>query len=154
MGFVSYYKSLWPQKRYFALPHNTIDHLHEGMIATSSSRTSSRKAQYWFPVLILALTCLATGFLAGEFIQDHNLLARLNLDALATSQCTAPSFRREWRSLSSEEKIAYTDGVKCMLSRGSKHEQNASAGIYHDFTRIHATHAKAGQWSLLRASDC
>ncbi|EGP86379.1 unnamed protein product [Zymoseptoria tritici ST99CH_1A5] len=113
------------------------------MIATSSSRTSSRKAQYWFPVLILALTCLGTGFLAGEFIQDHNLLARLNLDALATSQCTAPSFRREWRSLSSEEKIAYTDGVKCMLSRGSKHEQNASAGIYHDFTRIHATHAKA-----------
>ncbi|KAJ4288910.1 hypothetical protein N0V90_011251 [Kalmusia sp. IMI 367209] len=55
---------------------------------------------------------------------------------LLIMSCTSPSFRREWRSLSQTEQLAYLDAVKCLISLPSITGLNQT--LYDDFPYIHS----------------
>ena len=54
---------------------------------------------------------------------------------LASPQCTNPSVRREWRSLSHSEKKLYIRAVKCLTMKSTQLREEGA--IYDDFPYIH-----------------
>ncbi|CAE6441997.1 unnamed protein product [Rhizoctonia solani] len=56
----------------------------------------------------------------------------------AGGECSKPSVRREWRKLSSKQKTAYHNAVKCVKSKASVIESGGrSKTILDDFTYVH-----------------
>lgn len=76
----------------------------------------------------LCLISLLTGFFASS------LLEKTNRDS-AKHVCSAPSIRREWRSLSDSEKDVYVDAVRCLRTKPSRIGMNHT--LYDDFAYVH-----------------
>lgn len=60
------------------------------------------------------------------------------------SSCTNPSLRREWRSLSRQNKLAYLDAVNCLARTPSVLRDIGT--VYDDFPWVHyqmAPHSKS-----------
>lgn len=124
------------QARYVALrpPHAQDNDTEDPESISVEKKTNITKRPSTFVITILSLFFFATGFLCGEFIQDKGLISKLN--QAQNSRCQAPSIRREWRSLSSDEKTDYISAVRCLLSKPSK--VTAGTSLYHDFPRLHS----------------
>ncbi|KAL2109103.1 hypothetical protein VUR80DRAFT_2967 [Thermomyces stellatus] len=65
--------------------------------------------------------------------------AALVTASVGVSWCTKPSVRREWRTLSSEEKQAYIEAVKCLQASPSQLSDTypASGSRFDDFNAVH-----------------
>ncbi|WQF83004.1 Putative tyrosinase copper-binding domain, di-copper centre-containing domain superfamily [Colletotrichum destructivum] len=124
------------QARYVALrpPHAQDNDIEDPESISVEKRTNITKRPSTFVITIFCLFFFATGFLCGEFIQEKGLISKLN--QAQNSRCQAPSIRREWRSLSSDEKTDYISAVRCLLSKPSK--VPAGTSLYHDFPRLHS----------------
>jgi len=61
--------------------------------------------------------------------------------------CPVAPIRREWRSLTDDEKTEFTEAVKCLATVPSRWMYNGS--LYDDFT---ALHARIGQLSWVTCS--
>lgn len=149
MGFNPFLKMSLGDKRYTRLPQNTVAGLQEETVPTSLP-AKINSARSWTFTIAFALVCVGLGFFGGEYIQDRGLLAKLTFSPAVASSCSAPLYRREWRSFSSDEKTAYTDALHCMLSQKSRLKQGVSEGRYHDFVHMHVVHAEAGTLAVLR----
>ncbi|OHF02032.1 hypothetical protein CORC01_02611 [Colletotrichum orchidophilum] len=123
------------QARYVSLrpPHGPDSDIDDPE-STAEKRTNITKRPSLFVIIIFGIFLFAIGFLSGEFIQDRGLIAKLNQPQ--NSRCQAPSIRREWRSLGSDEKADYISAVRCLLSRPSK--VTAGSSLYHDFPLLHS----------------
>lgn len=126
-------------EEYFILPQEEAEASADPDLAV---RARSRMS--WLATTILVLSCFGVGFLGGEFIQDHGLLARLREPTKVDSTCIEPPFRREWRSLSRREKTDYLDAVSCLFSTPSRLSNNVSNALYHDFSHMHAFSGNEG----------
>ncbi|KND91261.1 Tyrosinase [Tolypocladium ophioglossoides CBS 100239] len=67
--------------------------------------------------------------------------------------CTSPDFRREWRTLSKDEKVNYIDAVNCLARTPGVLKNNCT--LHDDFSWVHnrvahATHGKAAFFSWHR----
>ncbi|KAK0755793.1 hypothetical protein N5P37_011667 [Trichoderma harzianum] len=91
-------------------------------------------------LFMFALFCLSVGFIGGEVIQDRGLIAKWRNDYTNSPQCDSPSYRREWRSLSKDDKSAYLAAVKCLIASPSVTRSNGD--LYNDFPFVHFQHAK------------
>ena len=82
-------------------------------------------------VCILALLCFISLSLAFFLVSRHWPVA----DAVSPAQCQPTVFRREWRSLSSEERKQYIQAVQCLARTPSSLGLNHS--LYEDFPYVH-----------------
>jgi hypothetical protein len=85
-------------------------------------------------ICLIALFCLAIGFTGGELLQDNGLIAKLT--APMVSNCKNPTTRKEWRSLSGDEKNEYISAVRCLLTKPSK--VRTTGVLYDDFPYVHS----------------
>lgn len=123
-----------------------IDHLRA---PGRSWLTQNRKRVLSISVLILL--CLGIGFLAGYYIHHvslgdaHSLYEKLRIiantvdyspvNSMPARKCENPSVRREWRSLSQDEKQNYIDAVNCLAKLPSIIRENGT--LYDDFPWVH-----------------
>ena len=61
--------------------------------------------------------------------------------ALASTACTKPTIRREWRDLSDTEKSDYIEAVQCLRSSPSRLGLNQT--LYDDFPYVHSRNGEA-----------
>jgi hypothetical protein len=94
---------------------------------------------YLATVGLIGILCLIVGFACGEFIQDNGLLARLRATSKNPSQCLDPVTRKEWRSLSTDEKQDYISAVQCLTTKQSKLSKGEGDTLYNDFPYVHTT---------------
>lgn len=66
----------------------------------------------------------------GSLVSDARLLKRQ-----ATTDCTNPTIRKEWRSLTNTEKSSYIEAVKCLATQPSR--MNSASSLYDDFASVH-----------------
>ncbi len=85
-------------------------------------------------VVILSLICLAVGFTSGAHLKSF-IAIDTSLGFTAESVCNRPRYRREWRSLSHQEKHRYIQAVQCLKQIPSRLGQNQS--LYDDFPYVH-----------------
>lgn len=76
--------------------------------------------------MLIIVSCFAAGWTAGVFIEIPK----------AQSRCQNPRIRREWRSLSTSEKAAYIQAVRCLLLQPSI--TRPSGVLYDDYPYTHA----------------
>ncbi|KAH8880978.1 tyrosinase [Thozetella sp. PMI_491] len=101
-------------------------------------------------LVLLGISGAASGYKAASTVKTDVLaagaLAKLTKYALehnqAGNQCTLDTvaIRREWSSLSAAERIAYTNAVKCLMSKPSKFTSEEAPGAktrYDDFVAVH-----------------
>jgi hypothetical protein len=82
------------------------------------------------------LLFLILGITLGSIIAVNILKYQdVVIQEASTSSCKQLRFRREWRSLSKEEKKSYLDSVVCLHERPSRLGLNQS--LYHDFAWVH-----------------
>lgn len=86
-------------------------------------------------VLLTCILCAIIGFMGGRFIKDNGFISKLK-DTKHFSECTNPSTRREWRSLSKLEKDEYIGAVRCLLEQPSKLRVDRT--LYDDFPFLHS----------------
>ena len=113
-----------------------IDYDDEIDIEKAPPKSHERKRRsslyYYILILLIGTSCLALGFASGALVKNHEN----HIDpAPSSSQCTDPSIRREWRSLSRSEKKDYIDAVQCLRTTPSKLGLNQS--LYDDFPYVH-----------------
>jgi tyrosinase len=106
------------------------------------SKSKSRGIIITSAALLLALTCFAAGFFlgnAGKIIQHPpGTGSRITTSSNSSSgnkTCDDPPTRREWRSLSTDERRAYTDAVRCLTTRPSR--QLPQDSLYDDIAYVH-----------------
>ena len=87
-------------------------------------------------VLCVAVLCIALGF-------GGCILVKQEIDAkfLASTTCTNPHIRREWRDLSDAEKSDYIEAVQCLRSSPSRLGLNQT--LYDDFPYAHSRNGEA-----------
>lgn len=126
---------MWPWKKtgsgYLALDKA------EAAEETCEPRVPSYKAERpslssLFYLCTVALIFLSVGFLCGENLQDNRLIAELSRP---NHECSSPSTRREWRSLSTAEKEEYLTAVGCLMAKPSI--LNLDGSFYDDFSFVH-----------------
>lgn len=109
----------------------------------TTGRPPKSPSQRVYLLSLFALFCLSLGFTGGEVIQDRGLIAKWKYTHTQSPQCGNPSYRREWRSLSNEDKSAYLDAVRCLIASPSIVKSNGD--LYNDFPNIHFQQAKNGE---------
>lgn len=67
----------------------------------------------------------------------------MRLDALGVPKCTNPYVRREWRSLTSEERLEFIRAVNLLAEVPSEWRENGT--IYDDFAILHGS---IGSWGM------
>jgi hypothetical protein len=101
------------------------------------SKSRRPKRPFWshpISICLISLLCLAVGFIGGETIQDNGLIAQLT--APRVLECKNAATRKEWRSLSGDEKSEYIGAVRCLLTKPSK--MRMKGVLYDDFPYIHS----------------
>ncbi|KAM4063785.1 tyrosinase [Hirsutella rhossiliensis] len=89
------------------------------------------------PLAAFCLLLLSLGFLAGEFLQDNGLIAKIQHEKEhRDSHCENPQKRVEWRSLSAADKDEYIRAVQCLSARPSKTRSHGN--LYDDFPFVRA----------------
>lgn len=97
---------------------------------------------WWKFVKIAGLICATVlgvlGIFALGYTSGYHEAAEFPSIATAgqaSSTCTKPYFRREWRSLSTDEKKEYMDAFQCFIDSPSVLGLNGS--LYNDFSWVH-----------------
>lgn len=102
-----------------------------------------------FVIILSTITLLGIGFSSGVFLEKTGTLAKLSTstghdDTSQESKCHDPAIRREWRSLSLEQKHGYVDAVLCLRKTPSKLNENMTR--YDDFPFLHTTVGEYGKY--------
>lgn len=84
----------------------------------------------------VAFLCLALGFGGGILVKQ-----KIDHKALASTTCTDPVIRREWRDLRDTEKSDYIEAVQCLRSSSSRLGLNQT--LYDDFPYVHSRNGEA-----------
>ena len=84
----------------------------------------------------IGLLCMILGFGAVVLFQHKR-----DSKALASTACTNPMIRREWRNLSDTEKSDYIQAVQCLRSSPSRLGLNQT--LYDDFPYVHSRNGEA-----------
>ena len=84
-----------------------------------------------FTICFLVLLVLGAGVVIGWHIRP----AETFKSSPTATPCRVPALRREWRSLSIEDKSDYIDAVKCLRQRPSALGLNHT--LFDDFAWIH-----------------
>lgn len=151
----SYSSGLKGQAKYRSIPLNETDtnlaNLEEAKLsipvpndATPARRRKSLSKRVYL-LFLFALFCLSLGFAGGEVIQDRGLIAKWKFTYTHSPQCDSPSYRREWRSLSDDDKSAYLAAVNCLIASPSITKANGD--LYNDFPFVHFQQADKGKRS-------
>lgn len=85
--------------------------------------------------VFLLVVGLVIGFMCDELIRGREHAGR------GRSNCKSLSIRREWRSLSEEEKHQYIEAVRCLAETPSK--QLPDDSLYDDFAYVHIDSGEA-----------
>jgi hypothetical protein len=95
----------------------------------------SRNFQLRHHIFYIAIcaVCLFIGFFASLTINSRHVRPQNNSDPQIT--CHSPATRREWRSLSDNEKGQYIRAVVCLSTKPSRLGTNNS--LYDDFALVH-----------------
>ena len=109
----------------------TYDETQEYRNTRNRSRSNSCLAIF---AVILSLICLAVGFTSGAHLKRF-IAIDASLGVTAEPVCNRPPYRREWRSLSHQEKHTYIQAVQCLKQIPSRLGQNQS--LYDDFPYVH-----------------
>jgi hypothetical protein len=135
-----------------------------------SGQSGRRKTQLTLSLIGALLIVVSIGFVSGYFIHDISTKDRksetelqslgnfVDFGALADSTkasssktsktlCIDPTIRREWRSLSQDEKRDYISAVKCLMTTDSFLRKNGS--LYDDFAWVHNRMSHDSKSSLL-----
>ena len=117
------------------------------LLSSTEERARSSNQIYWSkssknrPALsaLLVVSCTSLFLLVVGMIIGWRITTMKNSVAsdssFSTTSCESPALRREWRSLSREEKGNYIESVKCLKERPSFLDLNQS--LYDDFPWIH-----------------
>lgn len=101
--------------------------------------TLAEKKRRWYIYLIsCGALSLLLGLSVGAYVHRHLHKAQSGMEwapHATSSNCHHPVIRREWRSLSVEEKDDYLDAVRCLRDIPSRIGQSQS--LYDDFPWIH-----------------
>lgn len=86
--------------------------------------------------LCVAVLCIVLGY-------DGIVLLKQKIESksLASTACTSPVIRREWRDLSDAEKSDYVEAVQCLRSSPSRLGLNQT--LYDDFPYVHSRNGEA-----------
>lgn len=87
--------------------------------------------------LCVAILCIVLGF-SGDILVKQTIHIK---PSLASTACTNPVIRREWRSLSNAEKSDYIGAVQCLRSSPSRSGLNQT--LYDDFPYVHSRNGEA-----------
>lgn len=85
-------------------------------------------------LLFISLICLAVGYTGGTLLNNGTVNGN-HYKTSAASACNNSQFRREWRSLSHQEKDSYIQAIKCLKQTPSRLGLNQS--LYDDFPYVH-----------------
>lgn len=106
--------------------------LHGSFPENSTSKTIKR-SKYWIPVLLITFVALLVlAFGAHEVYKQKIVEADLSF---ISPQCHLTAFRREWRSLSHDERRSYISSVRCLQEKPSRLGLNGS--LHDDFSFVH-----------------
>jgi hypothetical protein len=124
------------RSKYIAVPASNSDGKlgSEDDIESRSRRPERPVWSHPISICLISLLCLAVGFIGGKKIQDNGLIAQLT--APRVSECKNPTTRKEWRSLSGDEKSEYIAAVRCLLTKPSK--MRMEGVLYDDFPYVHS----------------
>ncbi|GKT58439.1 tyrosinase-like protein [Colletotrichum tofieldiae] len=139
------------QQQYVHVP--TSDALRDPDFAERLPKVAPRRVLSTY-IRVAGLLCAAvlgvSVIFALGYTSSHHWRAELSpagtpVDASGSS-CKEPYFRREWRSLSKQEKRDYIDAFQCFIDSPSVMGLNGS--LYNDFSWVHnlvahSTHTKA-----------
>ena len=112
------------------------DKIEEGQSSDPYSRRYCTAVAYFSIVTIT----LATGFIAGFFMERRGMVYLTEAISSTHSShtlCHNPDTRREWRSLSLDQKHEYLEAVQCLRHIPSALNPNMS--LYDDFPYLHNT---------------
>ena len=112
-------------------------HLQDAHQMEEVSSSPKRRRGYRITVGTIALVLTIT-----IFITITLLLLQPSTSEPSQSWCQSPSVRREWRTLSVQEKQAYLDAVSCLRARPSRLGLNQS--LYEDFPYFHTRKGEEG----------
>lgn len=108
-------------------------------IVDEFSECRQRKQYTWWVIVALSLG----GLIAGG-------AAFLSLKSAPDSSCRNPVVRREWRSLSRDEKEEYIGATQCLQQNPSRLGLDHS--LYHDFPYIHIHVGNHCEYSSLHSN--
>ena len=86
--------------------------------------------------LCVAVLCIVLGFGGSIFVKQ-----KVNSKSLASTACTNPVIRQEWRDLSDAEKRDYIEAVQCLRDSPSRLALNQT--LYDDFPYVHSRNGEA-----------
>lgn len=86
--------------------------------------------------LFVVVLCIILGFGGRILVKQKG-----DFNSLASTACTDPVIRREWRGLSDAEKSDYIEAVQCLRSSPSRLGLNQS--LYDDFPYVHSRNGEA-----------
>ena len=111
---------------------------------TAADKSQSRRRRYRFLVLLLTgVVCFFIGLAAGLL---PVLSTREGLQQNTQVACQSPSVRREWRTLSDNEKGDYVRAVWCLKTIPSR--VGANWTLYDDFPWVHAMVGRSCEHSV------
>ncbi|RFU31128.1 hypothetical protein B7463_g5224, partial [Scytalidium lignicola] len=113
--------------------------LAEGKAAAVPRRRPSLRYIILIPLLAVVFF---VGFSLGIFLDLEQLpLSKSAVKTDQISRCTNPVIRREWRSLSTQEKDVYLGAVQCLSRLPSK--INPDSTLHDDFAWVHSRFRKS-----------
>ncbi|KAL8710083.1 MAG: hypothetical protein Q9225_007361, partial [Loekoesia sp. 1 TL-2023] len=110
------------------------DEWESRQLLTQRKGRASRPLLSFLLLCFIFLFCFVLGFIAGEHYDTRRLIGEDGTPNHAKT-CKSPALRREWRSLSQEEKIEYIQAVKCLKTVPSLLQLNQT--LYDDFPWVH-----------------
>ncbi|KAK2783853.1 hypothetical protein FQN53_008915 [Emmonsiellopsis sp. PD_33] len=137
-----------PQQEYQYLPtsdgSSNPDSIEEGCPQTPTRQPGSKFIRVGG--LVCTIILCVVGVFALGYTSGYQRGTGLPTGIQAAGNCTESYFRREWRSLSKQEKGDYLDAVQCFIDSPSVLGMNGS--LYNDFSWVHNliannTHTKA-----------
>ena len=143
-------------------PQPQYDHLPESENASGSDmlmekrdRSVSHRQPWWRILKIAALisTAIVTvvvvfglGYASGSrsYSRTESSSHNHTTQEVTTNVCKDPYMRKEWRSLSVEEKQDYLNAFQCFIDKPSMLGMNGS--LYNDFSFVHNLIAHSSKW--------
>lgn len=102
------------------------------------------KSRFWHILVLWLMTIALVAVAARASFYFYSSTPQES--ALSSTQCQNPSIRREWRTLSTSEKLDYLDAVVCLTKTPSVLGLNQT--LFDDFPFIHTTIGKEGKYHL------
>jgi hypothetical protein len=134
-----------PQPQYDHLPESEGS-FDSDLLMEKRGQSLSRRKSCWQIVKIAAListaiitvvVVFALGYASGSrgYSQTESTSHNHTTQEVKTNVCKDPYMRKEWRSLSTEEKQDYLNAFQCFIDKPSMLGMNGS--LYNDFSFVH-----------------